>query len=242
MQARSFGRGVKTSPCPKCRERGADRAGDNLANYMDGSAHCFSCGYHIHPPFHHRFIKKEEVSDKEKAVLPRDFQRQVPAEGIKWIIQYGLPWSYWKTYCGYSEEENRLIITAGDPVLFSQGRALGVDKRKWKFYGDGHNHVQTFGREIPKDVILVEDIISAHKVGQHAPCIPLFGTHIHDNVVKELQALKRPVRLWLDADQYQLLPKKINKLQTLLRHPVRYIFTEKDPKECSMEQIKELTS
>jgi hypothetical protein len=70
----------------------------------------------------------------------------------------------------------------------------------------------------------------------------LFGTHIHDNVVKELQALKRPVRLWLDADQYQLLPKKINKLQTLLRHPVRYIFTEKDPKECSMEQIKELTS
>lgn len=233
------------TPCPKCRERGADRSGDNLANWMDGSAHCFSCGYHVPPPFQLTFINKEEdKDDKEKAVLPRDFQRShIPAAAIKWIIQYGLPWSYWKAHCGYSEEEGRLVITVGDPIKFSQGRLIdqSLGKRKWKFYGDGHNYVEVIGATLSGEVVLVEDLISAHKVGQHVPCIPIFGTTIHDVVVAELQRLNRPVRLWLDADQYPLLPKKINRLQGLLRHPVRYIFTEKDPKECSMEQIKELT-
>lgn len=232
------------TPCPKCRERGADRTGDNLATWMDGSAHCFSCGYHVAPPFQLTFINKEEdKDDKEKAVLPRDFQRaHIPPAAIKWIIQYGLPWSYWKNYCGYSEEEGRLVITVGDPIKFSQGRLIdqSMGKRKWKFYGDGHRYAEVIGHEVPGEVVLVEDLISAHKVGQHALTIPLFGTHIHDVVVTELQRLQRPVRLWLDADQYPLLGKKIARLQTLLRHPVRYIYTEKDPKECSMEQIKEL--
>ena len=28
--------------CPKCRDRGADRRGDNLAIYSDGGRHCFA--------------------------------------------------------------------------------------------------------------------------------------------------------------------------------------------------------
>jgi hypothetical protein len=28
--------------CPKCRDRGGDRAGDNLALYADGGKHCFA--------------------------------------------------------------------------------------------------------------------------------------------------------------------------------------------------------
>jgi hypothetical protein len=190
-----------------------------------------------------RFLQKEEdKDDKEKAVLPRDFSRQVPPAAIKWIIQYGLPWSYWKPYCGYSEEEGRLVITVGEPVKFSQGRLIdqSLGKRKWKFYGDGHNHVEVIGAEIPKEVVLVEDLISAHKVGQHAPCIPIFGTTVHDVVVAELQKLNRPVRFWLDSDQYPLLGKKIARLQTFLRHPVRYIYTEEDPKSVPMDRIKEL--
>lgn len=227
-------------PCPKCRLRGADRRGDNLGTWNDGSGHCFSCGYHEAGPFHLKLFKQEETIDSPKAVLPRDFTREVPTEGWKWLLQYGLPYTYWKPFVGYTPAENRLVITFGDPVVFSQGRALTVGDRKWKFYGDGHNHVETLGREIPKAVVLVEDIISAHKVAQDSPCICLFGTNIADIYVKELQRLKRPVKLWLDADQYQLLPKKINRLQGLLSHPVTYIYTEKDPKELSASEIKEI--
>ena len=40
---------IRKEPCPKCREKGRDRSGDNLVVYSDQydniSFHCFSCGY-----------------------------------------------------------------------------------------------------------------------------------------------------------------------------------------------------
>lgn len=37
---------LRKEPCPRCREQGNDKSGDNLAIYSDGSYHCFSeCGY-----------------------------------------------------------------------------------------------------------------------------------------------------------------------------------------------------
>lgn len=32
------------TPCPQCREHGADRRGDNLVHYNDGHAYCYRCG------------------------------------------------------------------------------------------------------------------------------------------------------------------------------------------------------
>lgn len=231
---------VGYEPCPNCRKRGADRAGDNLGMYSDGSGHCWSCGYHIHPKFQLKLFNEEKPDDSPKAVLPADFTREVPAEGWKWLLQYGLSYTHWKPYTGYSPKENRLIITVGDPVRFSQGRALTVGDRKWRNYGNGHSYVETRGKELPGPLVLVEDVISWHKVSEVVPSICLFGTNIHDLAIKEALALKRPVKLWLDADQYQLLPKKINRLQTFLNHPVGYIHTERDPKEHSIQEIKEL--
>lgn len=234
---------LKYEACPRCRANGRDRRGDNLGMYSDGSSHCFSCGYHIHPK---HFVPKVKTDGNEnKAVLPRDFTREVPAAGWKWLLQYGLPYTYWKPYTGYSPSEERLILTVGDGPKFSQGRYLGSEgHRKWKFYGDGHKHVEVIGDPFltaeTAAVVLVEDLISQHKVGQVTPTISLFGTHVHDLAVRVLVALKRPVVLWLDKDQYALLPAKINRLQTFLRHPVRYISTEKDPKSYGIEEIKEL--
>ena len=206
--------------------------------YSDGGCHCFSCSYHVSPKFQLKFLIKEQVDEKEKRVLPSDFTRECPAEGWKWLLQYGLPYSYWKPYTGYSPKENRLILTFGNPVRFSQGRALTLGDSKWKFYGDGHRYVETLGEPLSNQVVLVEDLISAHKVAQVSSSICLFGTNIHDIAIKAMKALKRPVVLWLDADQYQLLPKKINRLQSLLSHPVRYVVTDKDPKCLSLDEIR----
>lgn len=227
--------------CPKCREKGSDKAGDNLAIYSDGGKHCFSCGFHVYPKFSLP-VKQEPLNVKEKAVLPRDFSREVPAEGWKWLLQYGLSYSYWKPFTGFTEEENRLVITFGNPIRFSIGRYLGDDKkqRKWFFYGDGHSYVETLGRGLSKETVLVEDIVSAHKVAQVAQCICLFGTNIHDLAIKELTNNNGPVILWLDADQYQQLPKKIGKLQTFVKWPVKYVHTNKDPKYYSTDEIRKI--
>lgn len=226
--------------CPNCATKGKDRSSDNLGVYADGGAHCFSCGYHRNAKFQLNFLIQEKVNDQEKIVLPRDFTREVPAEGWKWLLQYGLSYSYWKPFTGYTPAENRIILTVGQPIRFSQGRALTVGERKWKVYGSKRGYVDAFGEQLSGEVVLVEDLISAHKVGHVTPCIALFGTNIEDDVVKKLQDLKRPVALWLDDDQYTYLPKKINRLRTLLTHPVRYIRTTKDPKSYSIDEIKEI--
>lgn len=250
------GRFLRYEPCPRCRAKGRDRAGDNLAVYADGSAHCFAhCGYHRNAK---RLWVKEEKKDgnADKAVLPRDFTREIPAQAWKWLLQFGLPYSYWKPYCGYSEEDERLVFTVGKPTKFSIGRYCGTDvgergpgerwvrrpPRKWHFYGDGHGYVELLGSDDTgrKPVVLVEDLISAHKVAQVYPSICLFGTNIHAKAIQALMALKRPTMLWLDEDQYTLLPPKINRLQTFLTHPVRFVSTEKDPKAYSLDEIKEI--
>ncbi len=56
-------------PCPKCREAGNDRSGDNLVVYPEGrGAHCFACGYHVHG------------TDTEKRVAGKDLKRPLKGQ------------------------------------------------------------------------------------------------------------------------------------------------------------------
>jgi hypothetical protein len=92
----------------------------------------------------------------------------------------------------------------------------------------------------PSEIVLVEDIVSAHKVRQVQACLPLFGVTLYTKVLATLRALKRPVALWLDRDQLPLLGPKLNTLQTFLDVPVRFISTDKDPKKYDTEEIKRI--
>jgi hypothetical protein len=182
--------------------------------------------------------KQEKINVVDKQVLPSDWTREIPARYWQWLLQYGLPMSYWKPYCGFTETEGgRLIITYGNPVEYSVGRSLEKDIPKWRSYGDKTKYVECLGPSLGDSVVLVEDLVSAHKVAQVTACIPLFGTNIHDHIVRELKVLMKPVVIWLDNDQYANLPKKVHRLQTLLNLPVSYLRTDKDPKAYSVDQI-----
>lgn len=248
---------LKYEPCPKCRARGRDRRGDNLGRYSDGSGHCFSCGNHEFPSALTRAsgtLLNVNARKQEEGPLPFDFTREVPAAGWKWLLQFGLPYSYWRPFTGYSPASERLVLTHGNPIEVSVGRFLGSGRgrdaghsgeppRKWRQWGDKLNSATTIGpvgETATTEVVLVEDLISAHKVGQVATCLPLFGTALYPKAIRALRALKRPVVLWLDEDQYEVLPPKINRLQTFLNVPVWFVKTEKDPKAYSLDEIKEI--
>lgn len=264
-----MGRFQKYVPCPRCRARGADSSGDNLATYEDGSMHCFACGYHRHATHYVARVREVKNGSENKGALPFDFTRDVPARAWKWLLQYGLPYSYWKPYCGYSPAEERLILTVGDPIRFSIGRYIAEETsclqhlsvpvpseaakvlpvrvsgfRKWRLYGDRHSHAELLGaqRQDATQVVVVEDLISGHKVAQVQPTLPLFGTDLFTKAMLVMKGFKRPITLWLDEDQYGVLPKKINRLQTFLDVPVRFIRKRKDPKEYSLEEIQEILS
>ncbi len=246
--------------CPKCRENGKDSRGDNLGIWSDGSMHCFACGYH---PFKISNVwePKEEIKHNgDESVLPADFSRDIPSHAWKWLLHYGLPYSYWRPYCGYSENYQRLVVTVGEPVAFSIGRYLpretnddpeekvrrgkgsvlhGINTRKWKAWGKPHEKAFSFGEgEI---TVLTEDLISAHKVGQLTETIPLFGTQVHPCHIEMLRKGPRsPVVLWLDWDQWGSSQKAGNRLESLINRPVVVKHTKKDPKELTFNEIKEV--
>jgi hypothetical protein len=251
---------VRYEQCPRCADRGRDRAGDNLAVYDDGSKHCFAnCGFHVFPK-HYVKPKNEKLRANVKGNLPYDFDRDVPSEAWKWLLQYGLGVRYWIPYTGYSKEDSRLILTVGEPIEFSigrfipQGQTSGLlrssqgylvsdssSRRKWHFYGDSHVSAHVVGDpETSKCIVLVEDLISAHKVGQVTACIPLFGTNVFDAVISVLRHYRLPVVMWLDKDQQDHARKRAARLASLTGCEVTYRFTDRDPKELSIEQIKKV--
>lgn len=248
--------------------------------WADGGKHCFACHLHVPPPW--KFpTKPKETNAYPKTALPTDFQREVPARAWKWLLQYGVPYSYWQTYCGYSPAEERLIFCVPniERVQFSVGRfiepdgngpgeevfpqprllpgVLGSQERpasmggaglpagrrpaKWFAYGDCHKGAHVYGdyREA-QEIVLVEDLISAHKVGVVGAAIPLFGTRVFDSVVSAIRHIKLPVVFWLDSDQKNGIQKKAAHLSMLTNLPVRYVFTEKDPKLITFDGIKEI--
>lgn len=229
----------KYTSCPRCRANGKDRRGDNLALYSDGGGHCFSCRYNK-PPTH--YVPPVKEVDHVKAVLPADFTREVPGNAWKWLLQYGLSYNYWKPYVGWSQTHSRLIFPQGD---FSLGRYIGEEnreRRKWRVWGNDKQRPCIFGEASSGPVVLVEDLISAHKVGQVAQAIPLFGTHIWDALVPVLRHLGAPIVMWLDKDQESEARKRATRLTILTGLPVRYVFTKDDPKLLPLNIIQEKLS
>jgi hypothetical protein len=197
-------------------------------------------------PKHYIQPRKEEKINA--TVLPIDFSREVPSHALKWLLQYGLPYSYWKPHIGWSEKDLRLVFPVGEGPEFSIGRYIqrvdheqGKPPRKWYVWGNSHKTAHIFGNYTEsKQIVLVEDLISAHKISQNTPCIPLFGTSSFASSIPALRHIGLPIVMWLDKDQEQTMPKKCNWLSMLTGLPVRYVVTGNDPKCYAFNRIKEV--
>lgn len=235
---------VRYEPCPSCRDAGGDRRGDNLAVYSDGGSHCFSCGRHRGGRYEGPNITGSAVDERQNQSYPADFSREVPARAWEWLLQYGLGWRYWQPFVGWSEKESRLVFTVGTPATCSLGRYIGRPStsgekppKKWFTYGNVHRVPVVYGADKGRSVVLVEDIVSAHKVGQITECIPLFGTKVSSSVLPCLRYLGKPVIMWLDRDQDSFSSKRAASLSMLTGLTVSYLSTPTDPKQQSLETI-----
>ena len=123
------------------------------------------------------------------------------------------------------------------------GRYVGTAKpgtKKWYVWGDCHKHAEILGDEKSNTIVLVEDLISAHKVAEAGyVAIPLFGTKVHNPVLYYLLNSIKPVVLWLDKDQEGNVKKTAIRLQSIINRPVSLVVTDKDPKSLGFNSIKE---
>lgn len=240
-----MGRFSHHEPCPKCRENGRDRRGNNLGVYDDGSKYCYSCGYHSHgKPTIPVAIQLEQQLPSSLS-LPDDVEPYYPAQCLVWVGQYELNKNdLYTNKCLWSEHLQRLIFpiysSEGRELLAWQGRYFGTDraKPKWFSYGKLDTVFHIFNRERSRgSLVVVEDIVSAIKLGKvgHA-VMPLFGSYISQKKMASLKLLTAHLTIWLDPDKYKEAVK-FCKEANIISLPCTVVNTDKDPKEVSFEEL-----
>lgn len=227
--------------CPVCAEQGKDRSGDNLGVYDDEHTYCFSCGASSGGTVRGRLsTASKEV--KPLPDLPEDISLDPAPCATEWLLRYfdhtqQAPPHLW------SAARKQLIfpIFVDDCMIAWQYRYFGDNPEhpKWVSYNINDKLIHITGGN-NSSLVLVEDLLSAYKVGHITPAMPLFGSHIGLKRLARLKVLGiTRLLIWLDDDKKDYAIKAASEA-ALLGFSLKVIHTTKDPKEYSFTQIKKL--
>ena len=248
------------SDCPHCNDsRSRFYQRDTPTGTLQ---YCHNCGYKNFIPTKNRtpsqtveFIKRYVVGDEENNLvkdikLPFDFSPSLPTPAKLWLKKYGIRDDEIQMFgFGWSERAQRLILPvfSGEELIYYQGRTfkeITKDNPKYrnlrksgarnKFFFRGWDGKTKIDR-----LCIVEDILSAVKVGRHVPSLALLGSYFPVEL-NPLYRLCSSVYIWLDQDKYLTAIKEATKINNLYGIPVRVVSTTYDPKENSDGQITEL--
>jgi hypothetical protein len=189
-------------------------------------------------------IRNPQLKVVDKIHLPIDYQTQLTPAGALWLLKYGITDKERLLYhIGFSPKLNRVILpiyNEDKDLAFWQGRLLETPSKTLPKYMS----VQVKGAEkifeIEKEgdtVVIVEDMVSAIKVGRHAASIALLGSYIPHGLFKRLKKYKN-VMMWLDADKY-MESVKYSKRFREFGFKVITVNTVLDPKAVNDDVIKE---
>lgn len=223
--------------CPKCAENGRDKHGDNLGVYNDGHSYCYSCGWGSTGSTANKLRNMAHRAAKEIPTLPEDITTDLAKPGYSWLLTYFPDANFPR--CLWSEQEQKLYFMLEGGAY--QYRYFGDNKEhpKWVGYGITENlmHITGVGST---SLVLVEDIISAVKVGHITPTLCLFGSNIS---LKRLATLKllgyNEVIIWLDWDKKEYAIKAAQLAQSIGLQ-TRVIHTKLDPKDYDYANIREI--
>lgn len=232
-------------PCLVCGSSDAN------AQYSDGSAHCFSCGYHKHGNVSGYVLAaavKQVNNDGDPVIkLPDDIGYEYSQECLAWVDQYGLDATdLIKNRVMWSARKNQLIYVYQhmDKVGIGCTQARNFSPGATKYYNQGDvNQVlpiyyYTKAGEANR-LIIVEDSISAIKICRDVwvDAMPLLGSHLPLHKVAKFKKLGYDeITLWLDHDKYREAMNIADKLEyTGVRTSI--VISDLDPKCYSMDVI-----
>jgi hypothetical protein len=188
-------------------------------------------------------IRNPRLKVVDKIHLPLDYQTKLTPAGALWLCKYGITDEERRIYhIGFSPKLNRVILPIYDKdekLAFWQGRLLETPSKTVPKYMS----VQVKGAEklfeIDSEgdtVVVVEDMVSAIKVGRHAASIALLGSYIPHGLFKRLKKYKN-IMMWLDADKYAESVKYSKRFREF-GFKVITMNTSLDPKAVNDETIK----
>jgi hypothetical protein len=238
----------------KCADCGSS---DGLATYDNGT-YCFSCCKKTVTK--QLNILKEDIPfgvgsrQSYEAILNEnnriwDFN-EFPIESQEYLLKYftkdNIP------LCFYNNIYKRLFFPCYQQIAY-WGRSIDEEKHmsqysrpKWLYVGDHKNSyswveycIQShLGRNRNTAICIAEDVISAIKISEIMDCICLGGTSLSE--ADKLKVLEyKQLFIFLDPDEAgrKAAEKVRNSLK--LHVPIHIVRSIKDPKEYSIEELKE---
>lgn len=218
--------------CPRCRSKGADGNKDNLAVYSDGHRWCYKCSYYV--PGDRLHGLKQKTREVVENVLEYPDGCEFSEETLKYLKSFGLTneeiHEHLKGHLdGYVYTDSNFYLIRRlhkTPKVIIKGNVVG-------------NEPIILSHPESTTVSIVEDILSAIKVGRVTNSCALLKTSIHDSLLYRLALSFKEVNIWLDGDMHRTMIKdRLKSLQPYF-DKVRVILSEHDPKSYSTKQIKE---
>jgi len=217
--------------CHHCGEKGSARVEPNRTMVLN------------------RLRPREENPDKIE--LPYDFDSNFlhwPPEARAWVLKYGIekPQTW-----GWSESKGRVIIPVyQDGLQGYQSRKVFPEDPGPKYLTRGRNLVYgpcglgcaDAAQTGPQTGVVVEDALSAEKVGRICDAYALLGTtrFSHGDALKFAQRYAK-VLVWFDDNNWQARKdqaKLVSRLNLVV--PTVMVRTGKDPKEHTLKEIQEI--
>jgi hypothetical protein len=185
--------------------------------------------------------------------LPRGYTRNIGVEGLEWLNKYNLTpreiqehrigwdpegWKIRKGTIQYSPLMIFPVYDVYDNLLMYQARYFGNLKNVPKYWTVGNRGVvHTVGNN-PDTCTLVEDMVSAIKVGRYTTAVPIFGSDISTEMALHVHNRYPQLLIWLDKDKRRYAHARAQSLRYLFKS-VRVIDSEADPKDYNNAELKE---
>lgn len=230
----------------------ADRSAIVSHNERGYSRFCFRCKANDFVPHGIRRIsdivrhKNElEFLQQKKVMLPSDYTLDVPVDAMGWYLKYGISPELARKYeIGYTEKLDRVVLPVkrNGELLAVQMRALRDNQRPKYLNPEGPKvEAAVFMSDEPTGItVVVEDILSAIKVGRVAHATSILGTTMTDQRAWTIAQNNHTAIIWMDNDMAGKKGKAraVNQLsmQGVRVYEVR---TEDDPKTYNLDEIKE---
>jgi hypothetical protein len=205
----------------------------------DGSIHakCFRCGqWGVHDSKVKSFTLTYDTNivEEDDEVFEYDLDKW-PGRALHWVKQYGISDFEIREYeLAYSHARKRVIL----PIWWA-GEKLGYQARKIYDEDTGPKYITKAkappgfmlkGEYDKAEIVLVEDVISAIKVGRACPTVAILSTNPTSTLMDYVKTFSN-YKIWLDMDNPQVIRQALKLLKSLnVFGTTRLIVSPKDPK------------
>jgi hypothetical protein len=192
-----------------------------------------------------KLYKYKEDSERHYDFSGHSRSYNLPATALAWlrryrisdldIVQHGFFWD--------SDKDSLVMpVLSGDRIVLTASRYFGSNASHPKYVTRGYKtgHFKLIKPKESSDIyVIVEDYLSAIRVGRYANAIPLFGMHCPRELLFSLLPLHPTLRFWLDRNMANEAAKQAARARQWIPNCAT-IVTDLDPKEYDDNQIKRI--